>query len=70
MAFRNVQNLLLINHNNGFIDDDDEFVALYDLYASKNLNFPYNSYVPFYLKRLMSLRVLQSFAVENEIYEF
>ena len=33
MAFRNVQNLLLINHNNGFIDDDDEFVALYDLYA-------------------------------------
>lgn len=70
MAFRNVQNLLLINHNNGFIDDDDEFVALYDLYASKNLNFPYNSYVPFDLKRLMSLRVLQSFAVENEIYEF
>ena len=58
MAFRNVQNLLLINHNNGFIDDDDEFVALYDLYASKNLNFPYNSYVPFDLKRLMSLRVL------------
>ena len=33
MAFRNVQNLLLINHNNDFIDDDDEFVALYDLYA-------------------------------------
>ena len=58
MAFRNVQNLLLINHNNGFIDDDDEFVALYNLYASKNLNFPYNSYVPFNLKRLMSLRVL------------
>ena len=41
-----------------------------DLYASKNLNFTYNSYVPFDLKRLMSLRVLQSFAVENEIYEF
>ena len=52
MAFRNVQNLLLINHNNGFIDDDDEFVALYDLYASKNLNFPYNSYVPFDLEEL------------------
>ena len=52
MAFRNIQNLLLINHNNGIIDDDDEFVPLYDLYAWKNLNFPYNSYVPFDLEEL------------------
>ena len=40
MAFKNVRNLLLINHNDGFIDDD-EFVVLYDLYAAKNLDFPY-----------------------------
>ena len=42
-AFKNVRNLLLINHNDGFIDDD-EFVLLYNLFASKNLDFPYDSY--------------------------
>ena len=43
MVFKNVRNLLLINHNDGFIDDD-EFVLLYNLFASKNLDFPYDSY--------------------------
>ena len=43
MAFKNVRNLLLINHNDGFIDDD-EFVLLYNLFASKNRDFPYDSY--------------------------
>ncbi|CAH3018285.1 unnamed protein product, partial [Porites evermanni] len=51
MAFKNVRNLLLINHNDGFINDD-EFVVLYDLYASKNLDFPYDSYAPFDLEEL------------------
>ena len=49
MAFKNVRNLLLINHNDGFIDDD-EFVVLYDLSASKNLDFPYDSYAQFDLE--------------------
>ena len=48
---KNVRNLLLINHNDGFIDDD-EFVLLYDLFASKNLDFPYDSYAPFGLEEL------------------
>ena len=39
MAFENVRNLLIINHNDGFIDDD-EFVLLYDLFVSQNLDFP------------------------------
>ena len=51
MAFKNVRKLLLINHNDGFIDDD-EFVVLYDLYASKNLDFPYDSYTPLDLEEL------------------
>ena len=38
MAFKNVRNLLLINHNDGFIDDD-EFVLLYDLFVSKTSTF-------------------------------
>jgi len=46
MAFKNLRILLLINYNDGFIDGD-EFVVLYGLYASKNLNFPYDSYAPF-----------------------
>ena len=57
MAFKNVQNLLLINYNDGFIDDD-EFVVLYDLYASKNLDFHNDLYAPFAWKSLMGLRVL------------
>ena len=50
-AFKNGWNLLLINHNDGFIYND-EFVVLYDLFASKNLDFPYDSYAPFDLKEL------------------
>ena len=51
MAFKNVRNLLLINHSDGFIDDD-EFVVLYDLFASKILDFPYDSYAHFDLEEL------------------
>ena len=46
MAFKNVRNLLLINPNDGFIDDD-KFGVLYDLFASNNLDFPYDSYAQF-----------------------
>ena len=69
MAFRNVRNLLLINHNDDFIDDD-EFAVLYDLFTSKNLDFPYDSHANLTWKSSMSPRVLQSFALENEKYEF
>ena len=51
MAFKNVRNLFLINHNDGFIDDD-EFVVPYDLFASKNLDFPCDSYAQFDLEEL------------------
>ena len=51
MAFKNVRNLRVINPNDGFIDDD-EFIVLYDLHASKNLDFPYDSHTPFDLEEL------------------
>ena len=51
MAFKNGGNLLLINHNDGFIDDD-KFVVLYDLFASKNLDIPYDSYAQFDVEEL------------------
>ena len=53
MASKDIRNLLLIGHNDGFIDDDEfVFVFLYDLYASKNPDFPYDSYAPFDLEEL------------------
>ena len=64
MAFKNNRDLLLINHNDGFIDDD-EFVVLFDHFVSKNLDFPYDSYAPFDLERAR-----WSFVLENEICEF
>ena len=51
MAFKNFRNLLLINHNDSFIYDD-EFVVLYDLFASKSLGFQYDSYAQFDLEEL------------------
>ena len=63
MAFKNVRNLLLINHNDGFFDDD-EFV-LYDLYASKTSTFRTIRTHLLTWKSLMSLRVSQSFVLEN-----
>lgn len=64
MAFKNVRNILLINHN-----DDDEFVVLYDLYASKNLDFPYDSYAHLDLEELDESECFAEFQ-ENGIYEF
>ena len=60
MAFKNVQNMLLIKHDNGF-NDDHEFVVLYDLYASKNLDFPHNLYVPFDLEELNESKSVAEF---------
>ena len=51
MAFRDLRNLLLISHDDDLIDDD-ELLALYDLYFSKNLGFLYDSYLPFDLQEL------------------
>ena len=60
MAFKNVRNLLLINHNDG-----DEFVALYDLSASKNLDFPYDLYGQFDLEELDESESFAEFRFEK-----
>ena len=51
MAFKDLRNSLIISYDDGFIDDE-EFVLLYDLYASKDLDFPYDAYAPFDLEEL------------------
>ena len=48
MAFRDARNLLLLRHDDGTIND--EFLVLNDLYFSKNVDFPYDSYTPFDLE--------------------
>ena len=48
--------------NYGFIDDD-EFVVLYDLFVSKNLDFLVDSHAPFDLEELDES---ESFALENK----
>ena len=60
MAFKNVRNLLLINHNDG-----DEFVVLYDLSASKNLDFPYDLYGQFDLEELDESESFADFRFEK-----
>ena len=67
MAFKHIRNLLLINHNDGFIDDHEFLFCMTSLHRktltcrmirTRNLTW----------KTSMSPRVLQSFALENEIY--
>ena len=66
MTFKNIRNLLLINHNDGFIDED-EFVVLYTTSMHrKTSNFRTIRTHLLTWKSLMSLRVLQSFALEIE----
>lgn len=51
MAFKDLRNSLIISYDDGFIDDE-EFVLLYDLYSSKDLDFPYDAYAPFDLEEI------------------
>ena len=51
MAFRDVRNSLLISHADGIIDDE-EFIVLYDLYSSRDPDFPYHHYTAFDLDAL------------------
>ena len=51
MAFKDYRNLLIMSHDDGLIDDE-EFIVLHDLYASRDPDFPYDVYAPFDLDEL------------------
>ena len=51
MAFRDVRNFVLISHADGIVDDE-EFVVLYDLYSSRDPDFPYDHCTAFDLAAL------------------
>ena len=60
MAFKDLRNSLIISYDDGFIDDE-EFVLLYDLYSSKDLDFPYDAYAPFDLEEIVEAECVAEF---------
>ncbi|KAK3727215.1 hypothetical protein QZH41_020352 [Actinostola sp. cb2023] len=60
MSFRDVQNLLLLGHDKGLIDDE-EFILLFDEYSSRNPNFPYDDYASFDLDEVDEAECLAEF---------
>ena len=52
MAFRDVRNFLLISLADDIIDDE-EFIVLYDLYCSRDPDFPYDHNTAFDLDALV-----------------
>ena len=45
-SLKEVRNQLLISHYEGLIDDE-EFLLLYDMNMSNNLDLPYEAYLPY-----------------------
>ena len=60
VAFKDLRNSLMISYDDGFIDDE-EFILLYDLYSSKDLDFPYDVYSPFDLDELDEAECMAEF---------
>ena len=59
-TFRKVRELLLTSFDDGDISED-EFLQLYDVNRSKNLDFPYQNYKHFDLERLDESECLAEF---------
>ena len=68
MAFKDLRNSLIISYDDGFIDDE-EFVLLYDLYSSKDLDFPMMLTRRLTSRKSTKLNVWQSFVFVKETYE-
>ena len=63
MSLKEVCNQLLISHDEGVINDE-EFLLLYDLNRSNNLNVPDNSYPGFDFDDLEGDECLSEFRLE------
>ena len=67
-AFREVRENLLLAYDDDIINDE-EFLLLYDINTSKNLDFPYEQYGPFDLDKLSDDECLANFRFfKNDIY--
>ena len=59
-SFKTMQDLLFFCHRSNFIDDE-EFLALSDLFERKNPCFPYEDYSPFNLDEMTESECLSEF---------
>jgi len=67
--FRDIRQALVQSHANNIIDDE-EFVLLYDLNTSNNLDYPYWNYQPFDLDRLTAKECWSEFRFrKDDIYD-
>ena len=64
MAFRDVRNFLLISLADDIIDDE-EFIVLYELYSSRDPDFPYDHYTAFDLNALDESESVAEFTLSN-----
>ena len=68
MSFRDTREALLLAHFNKIINDE-EFILLYDLNSSKNLDYPYWNYEKFDLDKISDEECWSDFRFhKNEIY--
>jgi len=68
VALREVRKTLLLAHSENNLNDE-EFLLLYDLNQSKNLDFPYWRYTSFDLDRLNEDECIANFRFKkNDIY--
>lgn len=64
-SFKEIRELLLISYDSRWISDD-EFLALYECYSSRNPEFPYNSYARFDLQQMDESECLAEFRVRKQ----
>ena len=67
MSLKEVRNQLSISHDDGVINDE-EFLPLYDLNMSNNVDLPYNSYPGFDFDDLADDECLSEFASTRTTY--
>ena len=65
MNFRETRELLTISHAFGDIDDE-EFIAKYEAYSSKNLDFTYKTYPRFQLEDLDEAECVAEFRFQKK----
>ena len=63
-SFRELRDSLLLYHDEGVIDDE-ELLILYDLYESKNPDFPHETYPHFDLDELENSECVAEFRVQK-----
>ena len=69
-TFRVTRNALLLAHDQNLINDEEEFILLYDINASSNLEFPYWKYPSFNLENISDADCVAEFRfLKSDVYK-